>query len=138
MSVKGPLLKQRAAEDALWAKATNAVGPSLPHGLHAMSADTEDQLARGHNLAASKAFRMYKVRSEKVRLCPQYNVPMSTHGVIGSYSSEISSSSNARFYLTKAMEQLQLNSWLEMLAFDFVALISTTDFSTICKVLEYC
>lgn len=65
LAVKGPLLQRAATEDALWSKAMDAIGPSLPSksAIRTDSAEEEPQYA---SAGADEVFKTYYAQSKKV------------------------------------------------------------------------
>ena len=63
--MKGSLLRKAATEDALWSKAMDAVGPSLPGTPSRPAADTGAE-PKYESAGANEVFKTYYAQSEKV------------------------------------------------------------------------
>ena len=65
LAVKGPLLQRAATEDALWSKAMDAIGPSLPRK-SAIRTDNTEEESQYASAGADEVFKTYYAQSEKV------------------------------------------------------------------------
>ncbi len=67
LAVKGPLLRRAATETALWSKAMDALGPSLPSTPTKKGGTGTEGVPQTH-VGADEVFRTYHVQSENVSL----------------------------------------------------------------------